>query len=431
MRLTWRPPFLHTASRAAAADVLSHQRAWGIGQEWTPQEYGDYYATSANIYAAINIRAKALSRARMLIKRRDLLTNDATPVEATHPLQRLFDRPNPWMAGEELEQLLEIHLLLWGKAFWSIELSDEGKLELWPVPRPDRMVVLPGAGTQYIKGFRYEGLNQDRAFLPEEIVFFRYPNPLQDRTGLSPIAPLRLTDDMGQEARRWNLDTFKNGPPDWLVLADEDITDKQAASFLKRWREKFSDRTMRRDPAVMGGGRTAIPLAFSQREAEFIEGLKWTVEETARVFGVPQPMLGSLREATLANVEALERIFWRQTMLPEAQFLQGVIQHQALPKLGYPNLLAEFDYGNVDALAEDEAERLKREELYLKEGVLSINEVRAERGMPPIAGGDEHKRQELMPRRTDEGQRASLEYAAHSEGRPSNGRDPSGAYPRN
>ncbi len=38
--------------------------------------------------------------------------------------------------------------------------------------------------------------------------------------------------------------------------------------------------------------------------------MEWgSVEEASRVFGVPEPLLGRLANATLANVESLERIF--------------------------------------------------------------------------------------------------------------------------
>ena len=55
---------------------------------------------------------------------------------------------------------------------------------------------------------------------------------------------------------------------------------------------------------------------------DFIQGLRWSLEEVSRVYGVPKPLLSDLERATFSNINAAERIFWRNTMLPEVGFLE-------------------------------------------------------------------------------------------------------------
>ena len=51
--------------------------------------------------------------------------------------------------------------------------------------------------------FVYMSSGQEAAsYLPEDVVWMRYFNPLEEYAGLSPIAPLRLSADMGLESLR-------------------------------------------------------------------------------------------------------------------------------------------------------------------------------------------------------------------------------------
>ena len=141
-----------------------------------------------------------------------------------------------------------------------------------------------------------------------------------------------------------------------------------------------------------------------------------------------------LREATLANVETLERIFWRTTMIPEITFLQDRITHDAIPKLGFRGITASFDLEKIDVLTEQEEPRLKRETEYLDRGVLSVNEVRISRGLPPVAGGDDRdapsrRRHPTRPTQPALTGAASRPYEQRTEERPSNGRLLSPAHP--
>ena len=373
------------SSRAAAADVYPHHRTLGIGAEWAPASYGDYIARSPNVYAAITIRQAAVTRVPLVIA-----AADGTAVAPTHPVATLWETPNPWTTNTELLRKIEGHLCLWGRAFVTNEIVN-GKVQLWAIPRPDRMVPLAGSGREYIRAYRY---TDDRGgtviYMPEEVTMIINPNLVRDRTGLSPIAPLRQTLDMNIDALRFNRESLKSGGvPDFLLMSPEVHTTEQVDAFYEAWDKRFGGEGNVHRPAIASGITDVKTMAFSAREMEWMAGMQWGVEEASRVFGVPQPFLGSLREATLANVAALEVIFWRNTMVPETTLIAQKLSRDLLPKLGYPELTAAFDLTPIEVLTEEEAPRRQREQMYLELGVLSINEVREERGLDPIPGGDD------------------------------------------
>ena len=121
---------------------------------------------------------------------------------------------------------------------------------------------------------------------------------------------------------------------------------------------------------------------------DFIQGLRWSLEEVSRAYGVPRPLLSDLERATFSNVNAAERFFWRNTMVPEMTFLAGQVTRKLLPMLGYENLEMQFDLSSIEALAEDENARTTRETQLLDRGVLTINELRRTRNLPDVPWGN-------------------------------------------
>ena len=118
-------------------------------------------------------------------------------VEPAHPAQRLLDSPNPFWTRGDLWRATETSLGLWGSAFWGLERDETGQVtEIWPL-RSDRMRVIPDPA-RYIKGFVYVGrCRQIVSYLAEDVVWIRLLQPADEYAGLSPIAPLRLSADMG------------------------------------------------------------------------------------------------------------------------------------------------------------------------------------------------------------------------------------------
>ena len=184
------------ASRAAASDLDGFLPMSGSSGGWARTEYGKYCATSVPVYAAIKVRSDALSRAPAVVYR----TNSAgerTPVGPSHPAQHLLDRVNRWYTKPDLWRTTETCLNLWGSVFWAIERDEEGRREIWPL-RPDRLTIIPDK-KKHIRGFVYNGRSGQVAYTPEEMVWFRYFNPLEEYAGLSPIAPAHMAVDMGKD----------------------------------------------------------------------------------------------------------------------------------------------------------------------------------------------------------------------------------------
>ena len=380
------PVVRRRANRAAASDVDWLDAYTGGGGGWARSEYGHYYAGSAPVYSAIKLRADAITRAPAIVHR---LGSEGAgpPVGPSHPVQRLLDRVNPWYTRGDLWRATEIYLDLWGAAFWALERDQDGDWEIWAL-RPDRVKVLPDAN-RYIRGFVYQGRSGPVAYTPDEMVWLRYFNPLDEYAGLSPLAPARMAVDMGRDGLRFNRNFLRNSArPDFVLLTNENMNDVEIEEFYRRWEARHRGPSNPNRPAIASFVRDIKTLGFSHRDMEFIQGLRWSLEDVSRVFGVPKPLLSDLERATFANINASERMFWRNTMLPQISFLEEQINRMLLPRLGYAGLQIKFDLSGIEALREDENSRVSREAQLLDRGVLTINEVRRSRNLPDVPWGD-------------------------------------------
>ena len=383
-----------------------------------PLSCGEYYPRSALVYSAIKIRQAAIGRVPLRVRRRAESAPVSTaaislrgrvepgepgggtgtqterqpwtePVEPDHPVQRLLDVPNPFWTRGDLWRATETYLGLWGSAYWGLERDETGEpFEIWPL-RSDRMRVVPDPD-RYIKGFVYVGQGQQLIpYVPEDIVWIHYFNPLDEYAGLSPIAPLRLSADMGLDALRASRNSLTNDSAPGLLLETTDTpTDDEVKEFYDRWESRFRGPERARRPALLSAGMTATTLGFSPRDMEYIQSLRWSLEDVARVYGVPNPMLGDVERITFSNFATARKVFWEDTVVPQLIFYQEALQQMLLPHFGDPSLFVEFDLSVVEALRENENDKAKRRQMYVGAGIMTVNEARRELGLAPVEWGE-------------------------------------------
>ena len=404
------------------------QTASGSHAGWAQPAFGEYYPRSAIVYAAIKVRQDAIARLPLRVMRhvpasrwretdafrqvqgerneygggrgstcspRKVAGSPRTvnvraggePVGAAHPLQRLLDSPNPFWSRSDLWRATETYLSLWGSAFWGLERDEDGSIaEIWPL-RPDKMRVIPDA-QRYIKGFVFVGAGSELVpYLSEDVVWMRYFNPLDEYAGLSPIAPLRQSADMGMDALQANRKLLQNDSTPGIIIEMEGMpTDAEVSEFYARWESRFRGVDKTRRPALLSPGMRASNLGFSPRDMEYIESLRWSLEDVTRVFGVPKVMIGDLENTTFSNFSTARRLFWEDTISAQLAFYREALHLRLLPHFGDDSLTVEFDLSGVEALKENEENKAKRRSIYVKAGIMTVDEVRGEMNLPPVGG---------------------------------------------
>jgi HK97 family phage portal protein len=375
------------------AEMLDPYFKYGHDQsEFSPEEYGDYLATSNDIYSVVKRRARLLAGLQLRFYRGR--GSSKAEVER-HPAVDLFWKVNPFWTAERLARMDEMSMGVWGETFWAIEKHRGQPQEIWWL-KPSRVQPIPHT-TDYLAGFAYHSKSgQILTFRPDEIVWFRYPNPIDEFSPLSPLAAARLAADTSTSMMKSNDALFKRG----LQIAGliTPLTDKvtfsseQAQDLERNLERRFSGADKAHRWAVLRYEAQFKQLAITPKDAEFVAGLGLTFRQVCRAYGMQAALMNDLENATLANAREFERIEWTGALKPDAEFKAAEVREQYLPlfrgaQRGVPDY-CEYDFTQVPALQESATESWTREAQALDRGAITINEWRKGKGMPDVDWGN-------------------------------------------
>jgi HK97 family phage portal protein len=363
----------------------------GVGSEWAPKVYGEIVAKSTPAYRAVTLRASAVRSAPLKVHR--TLSDGTSEPVPDHDLQNLLNRVNEWWTGADLMYATELYLSIWGSCFWWLEGASETSLpdKIWPL-KPSDVKIVVGKGDEYIRGFNYEVNGRRLPLLPEEVVWFRYINPNDEYAGLSPMASARLGVELGQDALTYNKAFFKNSaiPADIVFLANGPLKESQVKDFYQRLEARFKGVQKAHLPMMwdMSKGGKPERLGVSQKDMEYLGTLNYSVEEAARGWGVPPPLLMSQQTSTYNNVLEARIQFYTSTVQEEWKFLEAELNELLLPHANDDRLYVSFDTSGILPLKEAMAEIEGAQRADVTAGILTINEVRGLRNMGSVAWGD-------------------------------------------
>lgn len=395
--------------RAIRSEKLA--RAWPVGQgalvrptdqryghddeRFSPENYGDYLATSNDVYSVVNLRAKKMGALRPL-----LFDQDGPEREAITDgrVVELFEQPNPFWTMARLNRMDELCLGLWGETFWAMETDGRGiPTEIWWM-KPTRVTPVPNA-KGYLAGFLYKPADggDPISFTAGEVLWQRYPNPIDEFSPIAPMAAARLAADTASAMMRANRVLFDNGmQPGGFLAPPSGPAGQPAVTFTVDQANQLRDKLDEGMKGVRNFHRWEVlrfdaqvkELSVSPKDAEFIAGLNMTLRAICRAYGVPSPLMMDLEHATLANVKEFDRMLWDHALVPDADFKAADLRLQVLPRFpGVPTHL-EWDYSKVPVLQESLTSVWDRERGQLEVGALTINEWRKAKGLPPVEWGD-------------------------------------------
>lgn len=352
------PPGVQQRDFVTGADVSSWDTYFGRDTEdYTPAEYGEYIATSNAVYACATLRAELLASIPLkLYKLRAGGTQDEVTRGAMYDLLR---KVNPFWTWTRLIKMTELSRCLWGVSYWFLERGTSGRgpvKEIWWA-RPDRVKVHPHQ-TDYVDHFSYQPSTgaQVLSFAPSESVWMPMPNPVDEFAGLSPLAAARLAADFASAGMKANRYLFSHGlKMGGVVMPVEGVTwtKEQADDVSLDLEKRFKGVDKAHRWAVFRQQIEMREPVMTPKDAEFLGGLAWALEDVARAYKVPLDLVGGQR--TYENVNAAMEAIWTHCIIPEASEIQDHMNEQLVPI--FPEVdMVEFDFSKVPVLQEDRTE---------------------------------------------------------------------------
>ena len=302
-----------------------------------------------------------------------------TEVEVTdHPVLTLLrGDANDWTSGFELIRQIMIDALV----------SDAGGMA--HVNRVDGRLIEVISYRQGVLTFDADNDTLERVYrlgdrrIPARDVIHLMPPLYRSPLNLAREA-IAIAVAMDRHAAR--LFTRGGRPSGVLSFAKgmaQDAVNKARAA----WRQTHEGEDTGGQTAILYDGATFTPLALSSTDSQFLENRRFQIEEIARAFNIPAPMIGDLSRATWSNSEQKGREFLSYCLEPWLKALEGALNRALFTDEERGRYVVRFD--RDDLTRADLATRATVINSLIASQTLSPNEGRSWLGLPPRAGGDQ------------------------------------------
>lgn len=352
---------------------------------WSDAALLSTYADDAWPYIVGNKIGEQASQAPLQVGRLDR-DGEFQPVGDGHPVQRLFDRPNPTMDGGEFVHLLLLYMGLAGHAPIEVVRLGSGPRakagELWLVPPDPWRIVANPDGT--IRGYLWVRASEtDIRWTPDRMTYLRWPNPNDRWYGQGHIQAIRQQVMAEEYASIRDKKLEKNlGVPPGILTSEMPLGDPQAAELQRRWEKAVGGYANAGKVAVLGSKTTYQPVSVSARDAEWLAQRRDRVEVICAAWGMPLPLV-RMQDATFSNVAGARAELWEGTLQPRLNRVARMITQRLLPLVTTEALVTRFDYTQIEALGENDLEAAQTATAWANTGAVTVDEVRARMTLGP------------------------------------------------
>jgi phage portal protein BeeE len=175
------------------------------------------------------------------------------------------------------------------------------------------------------------------------------------------------------------------GLPSVVLTPSEPISQDERDRIEKLWQQKFV-RGGQGKALVAERGLDVTLLSQSIGDLAALADMKATKEDIANAFHVPLPFLSG--DTNLANMQAADHLHKTLAIVPRLRRRDEKLNEQLIPLFDPSGRLF---FLTPDPTPANQQFLLHQEQSDLKFGVRTINEIRASRGLPPVAWGDQPK----------------------------------------
>lgn len=353
--------------------------SWAMPGEWKGKDLMAQY--TRYVYAIVSAIAEEAAKVEFEVMKGDKELK-------THPFLELMKKPNP---DSSQFQFLEMHftyMKLMGESFWYLARGEKTKKvkELYLL-RPDLMdlVVDKDSPSGAIKGYVLKGANGKKTpFDKEEILHFKMPNPSNPRRGLGTVEAAKTyieTEEYGSNWTKYSL--YNSGRPSGVLNIKGIIGNDQFEQIKKQYKEQYSG-TQNAGKTMFLKGADGIDyqkLGMELDEVSLKELKDMTRDDIMVMFRVSKTILGISDDVNRANAFEARAVFTRNVIKPELDRFIDNLNAFLMPTWGDAVL------GYEDPTMESDEDKLNEWD----KGVdrwLTKNDIRKERGLPPVPGGD-------------------------------------------
>ncbi|WP_419805132.1 phage portal protein [Terriglobus sp.] len=299
-------------------------------------------------------------------------------------LRRLMDAPNPQDSFRTLMEPVLEDVMVGG--FGSVEIEHTGNpgapLRLWPIDGATIQVDAAWNGDPDVPRYAHAAnpfsLTDAQPLLDRELMYIRLNPRTHTPLGLGRVEVAFDAVNQFLSAHRYAGRLASNSVVQYALWLDE-ATPAQHERLIRWWQDE-----------VEGTGQVPILSTDSKPEVlRFGQGtdadlrLEWQqflIRVIANAFDMPPMFLGLQEDVNRSTATEMSAQAFESAVLPVASLLAEHITRDVFDRaLGW----SEFQFEFVTE-ARDEATEINLQVQLLQAGILTVDEVRAQRGLPPL-----------------------------------------------
>lgn len=290
--------------------------------------------------------------------------------------------PNIKYNSYQFRKTLFVHALLWGNGYVRIHRDTSTRPKYYEIIHPSLVIDIKDVDDRLY--YHIQGLKDP---IPYWDMIHITGMSMDGYMGKSPIRIHAESIGAALARNQYSAKVMENGGfLSGVIKTPGVLKPEQKQSIKDSWQDRHSGASNAGTVAVLDAGVEFQPLGMSPSDVQLIETLKFTVEDIARIYGIPQHMVGSLDRSTNNNIEHQGIEFVQYCLMPWAVAFETALDtkiHRVDDRGRYYTKL------ELNALLRGDINT--RKEYYkdmLDRGVFSIDDVRELEDMNPVDGGN-------------------------------------------
>ena len=336
--------------------------------------------TFSAVWAAMRLLSESISTLPVGVFRRE---NNGDNVEVVSDLSFLVKyQPNTYQNKITFYEKIIMDMLSDGNSYVQIVRNRNGRvLELLPLNYGD-VETYTLANKLY-----YSDENSGETHDSENILHFKMITGPDGITGLSPIQQCKDAIGWGMDVQKYSSTFFRNGGKLSGILESDRALSEQAIDRLRNsFNKNYGTLSGSNQTAVLEEGLKYKSISVTPDQAQFLASRQFSIQEVARIFGLPPHLLKDLSASSFNNIEMQSQEFVSYSLMP---YISKIELEMSLKLFRRNNVGREYIKFNVNGLlrgnVKDRADYYKTA---ITNGWMTVNEVRAKEDLNKVEDGD-------------------------------------------
>lgn len=420
--ITWLKSKLNRPQNADSGRLdLSNPETWedvlgGLRRTYSGKAVNETTAMKVSaVYACVRLISGAISTAPMVVYQGERTGGSAgyTPAP-NHPLAPVLRlRPNPIITACTFWRSMVLSKLLHGNAYAVIGRDRMGRPSTLSYVRPYRVNVYQAwelgldakISAERERLYYLVTMDHGNQIMLDQDDVLHVPGVGWDgKRGLSTLAAGAEAMGLAMAEQEHGARFFGQGASfNFAIQYPRQLSEDGVKLLRDYWTRRHAGVGNSHIPPILTEGGEIQPFSMSARDAQLLESRQFSVIDVCRFFGVPPVMIGETEKTSSwgSGVESMGRWFVTYALNDHLTAIEQEVERKLFSGDSH---FAEFDESEMtrgDVAARYASHRIARGNMQ-EPGFKTVNEIRAEEGLPPIEGGDELQRPEPAKGQNDE-----------------------------